>query len=426
MRRLGEIDMIIMEELFTNEKDKESRYTKCITIGRNLGNNIILDYPDVDCYHCRIKQVGEDIFRITDLDSANGTFVNGERVKDIMKIGSFDAVQVGSHKVAWIHQFADVDDVMKRKREMLRMTGLMPSTPIPVDSTSFSKDRFLDSDTDTMKKKRAELSKRLKKGGTIAFGEGGKIVDVDSDEAIGEIPPGKFSAMDSDEEMRKKREKLRKRLLNPEPIPMKEGGTVSRGEDKEIFVIPGFIYQIEVVDEYDNTLFISEEDGNLQSLLLPHVRIVVGHEEIPLKDIEKNLNWKLSLACGYICSLVRVAYGFYSREELSYSDMRTVAFYLLCPSSWGENIKLIIGTDIVRTIDFGKYFDQGQEIQSSVRIGSRVVGGSLHVDGIFPPSTIGRILCEIELYISKILERHPMIPDADANYSGWHQFSYSY
>lgn len=232
--------------------------------------------------------------------------------------------------------------------------------------------------------------------------------------------------MDSDDDVfRKKREELRKRLLNPEPVLLKAGGKVSSGVDEEIIVIPGFIYQIEVVDEHDNTLFISEEDRNLQSLLLPHVRILIGHDEILLKDLEKNLNWKLSLVCGYICSLIRLAYGFYSRrEELSYSDMRTVAFYLLCPNSWGENIKLIIGTDIIRTIDFGKYFDQRQQIQSSIRIGSRVVGGSLHIDGIFPPSTIGTILQEIEIYISKLLERHPMIPDADANYSGWHFFTY--
>ena len=48
------------------------------------------------------------------------------------------------------------------------------------------------SDKDDNKKKRAELSRRLLNGETIAFGEGGKIVDVDSNEAIGTIPKGKF------------------------------------------------------------------------------------------------------------------------------------------------------------------------------------------------------------------------------------------
>ena len=240
---------------------------------------------------------------------------------------------------------------------------------------------------------------------------------------MNEIKLPQCSMASDDDVFRKKREELRKRLLNPEPVLLKAGGKVSSGVDEEIIVIPGFIYQIEVVDEHDNTLFISEEDRNLQSLLLPHVRILIGHDEILLKDLEKNLNWKLSLVCGYICSLIRVTYRFYSREELSYSDMRTVAFYLLCPNLWGENIKLIIGTDIVRTIDFGKYFDQGRQNQSSIHIESKA---SCHIDGIFPPSTIGLILWEIELYLSKLLEQHPMIPDADANYSGWHLFSYPY
>lgn len=47
-------------------------------------------------------------------------------------------------------------------------------------------------DEDENKKKRAEYARRLLNGETIAFGEGGKIVDVDSEEAIATIPYGKF------------------------------------------------------------------------------------------------------------------------------------------------------------------------------------------------------------------------------------------
>ncbi len=109
LRHLGEINKCVMEEvLLTNEKDRSSRGKIRITIGRDVDNDIIVAYPDVDCHHCCIELLDEDKFRVTDMHSANGTFVNGERVKDIMKIGPFDTVQVGSHKVAWIHQFADV------------------------------------------------------------------------------------------------------------------------------------------------------------------------------------------------------------------------------------------------------------------------------------------------------------------------------
>jgi len=50
-----------------------------ITIGRASGNTIQLDDPAVSKLHAQVEVVGNDHILI-DLGSANGTFVNGERV----------------------------------------------------------------------------------------------------------------------------------------------------------------------------------------------------------------------------------------------------------------------------------------------------------------------------------------------------------
>jgi pSer/pThr/pTyr-binding forkhead associated (FHA) protein len=50
------------------------------SIGRRSANDITLEDWFVSRHHCRIRNEGEQ-HMIEDLNSANGTYVNGERVK---------------------------------------------------------------------------------------------------------------------------------------------------------------------------------------------------------------------------------------------------------------------------------------------------------------------------------------------------------
>jgi pSer/pThr/pTyr-binding forkhead associated (FHA) protein len=66
------------------------------TIGRATGVDFILDRTLVSRVHCRIT-ANDETLTIEDLDSTNGTFVNGERVKsaqaktgDTLRIGRID------------------------------------------------------------------------------------------------------------------------------------------------------------------------------------------------------------------------------------------------------------------------------------------------------------------------------------------------
>ncbi len=51
------------------------------TIGRAPGNNLVLDFPTVSRHHATIRLEGHE-FRVYDLGSSEGTFVNDQRVGD--------------------------------------------------------------------------------------------------------------------------------------------------------------------------------------------------------------------------------------------------------------------------------------------------------------------------------------------------------
>jgi len=67
-----------------------------VTVGRDPGSDIFLDNPGVSREHCKIDFTSSGIYRITDVGSANGIFVNDQQVKahfiinnDVVFIGKF-------------------------------------------------------------------------------------------------------------------------------------------------------------------------------------------------------------------------------------------------------------------------------------------------------------------------------------------------
>ena len=65
-----------------------------VSIGREPANQIRIDDHSVSRRHCLIKRVNES-FRILDLDSYNGTFVNGVPVGE-QPLNHGDQIAVGS------------------------------------------------------------------------------------------------------------------------------------------------------------------------------------------------------------------------------------------------------------------------------------------------------------------------------------------
>ena len=72
------------------------------TIGRSAGAQFFLDAPLVSRLHCQLTAVGPSL-EVKDLDSTNGTFVNGRRITT-SKLQSGDTLTVGrvDLKVFWI------------------------------------------------------------------------------------------------------------------------------------------------------------------------------------------------------------------------------------------------------------------------------------------------------------------------------------
>ncbi len=65
-----------------------------ITIGRHASNVVVLAEANASRYHCVIEKAPEGGLRVRDLDSSNGTKVNGQLVK-VMRVGDGDTVTVG-------------------------------------------------------------------------------------------------------------------------------------------------------------------------------------------------------------------------------------------------------------------------------------------------------------------------------------------
>jgi pSer/pThr/pTyr-binding forkhead associated (FHA) protein len=64
------------------------------TIGRATGADFIVDAPLVSRVHCRLTALPGGDLELRDLESTNGTFVNGRRV-ETARLASGDHIQVG-------------------------------------------------------------------------------------------------------------------------------------------------------------------------------------------------------------------------------------------------------------------------------------------------------------------------------------------
>ena len=64
------------------------------TLGRSTGADFIVDAALVSRVHCRLTVLGDGTLELRDLDSTNGTYVNGTRVEHA-RLASGDRVQMG-------------------------------------------------------------------------------------------------------------------------------------------------------------------------------------------------------------------------------------------------------------------------------------------------------------------------------------------
>lgn len=68
--------------------------TDVVTIGRGTKNDIVIDNDDVSRDHCRLVRAAAD-YELHDLSSANGTFINGQRVSSVRVLPSTCLIELG-------------------------------------------------------------------------------------------------------------------------------------------------------------------------------------------------------------------------------------------------------------------------------------------------------------------------------------------
>lgn len=71
------------------------------SIGRSNGNEIILKDPYISKKHLQIVE-DEGDFYLEDLNSANGTYLNGDRIMDVAKLKNGDRIRVGQVEFLYV------------------------------------------------------------------------------------------------------------------------------------------------------------------------------------------------------------------------------------------------------------------------------------------------------------------------------------
>ena len=109
---------------------KEVQITKDkTTLGRRPYNDIVIDNLAVSGEHAVLQMVGQDVF-IEDLNSTNGTYINGKAVKKQL-LAHNDTVEVGKYKIKFM-----VDDGTDYEKTMIMKPGAMSLGSSPGGYTS--------------------------------------------------------------------------------------------------------------------------------------------------------------------------------------------------------------------------------------------------------------------------------------------------
>jgi pSer/pThr/pTyr-binding forkhead associated (FHA) protein len=102
---------------------KEVQITKDkTTLGRRPYNDIVIDNLAVSGEHAVLQMVGADVF-IEDLNSTNGTYINGKAIKKQLLTHN-DTVEIGKYKIKYL-----VDEGGDYEKTMIMRPGATASPP---------------------------------------------------------------------------------------------------------------------------------------------------------------------------------------------------------------------------------------------------------------------------------------------------------
>jgi ABC transport system ATP-binding/permease protein len=99
------VDMRWVAMMFEDEQDVSISqsgtmiFSSSLTIGRDAPADIIVDFPEISRKHCKLQLTPEGSVLIEDLNSTNGTWMNGERIDGVTSLKG-NVLAFGSYKVS--------------------------------------------------------------------------------------------------------------------------------------------------------------------------------------------------------------------------------------------------------------------------------------------------------------------------------------
>ena len=103
---------------------------KVITIGRSSNNDIVIDDSFVGRNHCQVIQSNNGSFRIVDLNTKNGTYVNGQRINGEAVLANNDIVRIGNTTLPWRHYFESERTLIQPQNQVVQNQPIVPHQPI--------------------------------------------------------------------------------------------------------------------------------------------------------------------------------------------------------------------------------------------------------------------------------------------------------
>jgi len=88
-------------ELEIHERGRSRRVeVKCpAVVGRSTGADILIMDPEVSRRHAGFESEGDGVF-LSDLQSRNGTFLNGQRIRESIEVRPGDEIDIGTARIA--------------------------------------------------------------------------------------------------------------------------------------------------------------------------------------------------------------------------------------------------------------------------------------------------------------------------------------
>lgn len=88
------------------------------TVGSEQGNDIIVEDEKVSFFHLQFEKQSEDYY-VRDLQSQNGTYINGRKISGRTQIKDNDEIGLGSHRLTFLHPKSEPELIT----ETIRSTG---------------------------------------------------------------------------------------------------------------------------------------------------------------------------------------------------------------------------------------------------------------------------------------------------------------